>query len=77
MLEYESRVALYRVLAIPDLPLAHWCDSLGWTLASYMYREVVEEAERLNSAARYIAVTIDEATSVDNNSFFSVHTYIV
>lgn len=77
MLEYESRVNLYKFLSVPDLPSAHWCDNSGWLMAGYMYKQVVQEMRRLISAARYVAVTVDEVTAVDNSSVLSVHVYIV
>ena len=40
MLEFESRFSLYKFLNVPDLPAAHWCDTSGWAMASYMYRQV-------------------------------------
>lgn len=77
MVEYESRAALYKLLNVPDMPGAHWCDNSGWLMAGYMYKQVIEEMRRLIGAARYLAVTVDEVTAVDNSSYLSVHAYIV
>jgi len=77
MMEFESRQSLYKLLQVPDLPAAHWCDNSGWVMATYMYKQVMEETKRLISAARFVAVTVDEVTAVDNSSWLSVHAYIV
>lgn len=71
MIEYESRIHLYRLLNVPDLPVAHWCDNSGWTMAAYMYKQVCSEMKKLIDAARYFAVTVDEVTSGDNGNFLS------
>lgn len=36
MVEYESLLPLYKLLNVPDLPVAHWSDNSGWTMAGYM-----------------------------------------
>jgi len=46
-------------------------------MAKYMYQQVVFEMRRLIQVAHFIAVTIDEITTVDNSSWLSIHVYIV
>jgi hypothetical protein len=38
MLEYEAIFPLLRFLQIPKLPLRHWSDNSGWTMAAHMDR---------------------------------------
>ena len=40
MLEYESRVGLYKFLNVPNFPMMHWLDNFGWIMAKFMYSEV-------------------------------------
>ena len=77
MLEYEAHQGLYKLLGVPDLPGAHWCDSSAWIMASFMHKLVVEEIHKLVESANFLAVTVNEATSVDNASYLSVHCYVV
>jgi len=77
MVEFESRRSLYKLLAVPDLPSAHWCDNSGWVMASFMYKIVVQEIHRLIEKANFLAVTVDEVTALDNASYLSVHCYVV
>ena len=77
MVEYESCIHLYKLLNVPDLPVAYWCNNSGWTMAAYMYKQVCSEMKRLIGAARYFAVIVDEVTSVDNGNFLSLHVYVV
>ena len=77
MLEYEARHALYKFIRVPDCPAQHWCDGSGWQIAEYMYAELQLTMKKLVQEARYIAVTVDEVTTVDNGSWLSVHCYVV
>ena len=73
MVEFQSFLALYKLLHVLDLPAAHWCDTSGWTTTNNLYKQIIEETKRLIGSARYVAVTIDEVTAIDNSSFFSMH----
>jgi len=46
-------------------------------MATYMYKLVMDKTKRLIGAARFLTVTVDEVTAVDNSNFLSVHAYIV
>jgi len=43
VVEFESCQGLYKLLAVLDLPSAHWCDNSGWVIVSYMYKIMVQE----------------------------------
>ena len=77
MLEYEARHALYKFIRVPNCPTQHWCDGSGWQIAEYMYAELQLTMKKLVQEARYIAVMVDEVTTVDNGSWLSVHCYVV
>jgi len=77
IVEYKSRLSLYKLLNVLDFLSTHWCDNSGWVMAFYMYKQVTNEMRRLIVATRYIAISVDEVTTVDNNSYLSVHIYIV
>jgi len=77
MMEFKFRVALYKFLCVPNLLAAHWCDSSGWIMANYLYKQIWEETKTLIQSVGYIAVTVDEVTTVDNNNFLSIRAYIV
>jgi len=36
MAEFSSRLVLYELLAVLDLPKMHWIDGASWIMASYM-----------------------------------------
>ena len=77
MLEYESRLSLYELLKVPNLPHTHWSDNSGWTMAKYMYKQVTNAIKKFVQQAHYIAMTVDEVTTVDNGSWLSLHCYVM
>lgn len=77
VLEYQSRQELYRFLQVPNNPSKHWSTSSGWEMADYMYEEVKGAIKNEISTARFVAMSADEVTTVDNGSWISVHAYIV
>jgi len=46
-------------------------------MVGYMYKQVVEKTRKLIQGALYVAVTVDEVIVVANNSYLSVHAYVV
>lgn len=44
---------------------------------SYMYKIVIEEIQKLVQKANFMAVMVDEATTIDNGFYLSVHCYVV
>jgi len=77
MLEYESIKRLYQFLKMPHLSIKHWSDNSGWMIADYLHAQVMRRAKEVLASAHYIAVTCDEVTTVDNQSWISIHAYYV
>lgn len=76
LLEYESQAKLYNFLQVPNTPQKHWSNSNGWVMAeliSVMYDEVKDAIKKEISYARFIAMSADEVTTVDNSSWILVH----
>ena len=77
MLEYESLNLLFNFLQVRHLPKKHWSDNSGWAMADVMYALVKAKLQETLTAARYFAITVDEVTSVDNQSWMSIHIYVM
>lgn len=77
MLEYESIKRLYAFLKMPHLSIKHWSDNSGWMIADYLHAQVMRRAKEVLASAHYIAITCDEVTTVDNQSWISIHAYYV
>lgn len=46
-------------------------------MASFMYKVVMEEIRELVRKARFVAVIVEEVTTIDTGSYLSVHCYVV
>lgn len=77
MAEFTNRFALYELLVVPDLPRMHWTDGAGWIMAAQMWSIVQEKMKSFIQFARYIAITADETSAVDNCSYLAVHCYVM
>ena len=77
MLEYEALQPLFEFLEVPKIPKRHWSDNAGWTMAEAMYAQVLNKTRMTISVARYIALSCDEVSCIDNSSWISVHAYVV
>jgi hypothetical protein len=75
MLEYESLKELFMFLKMPNFSKKHWGDNYGWLIAEYLHKQVMVKSREVLSAAKYLAITCDEVTTVDNQSWISIHAY--
>ena len=77
MLEFESRYALYQFIGVPNVLVKHWSNSSSWIMANHMYTLVKDKMKALIDAASFVALTADETSAIDNNSWVAIHAYVV
>jgi hypothetical protein len=77
MVEYESMQLLLEHLGVPKLPKKHWSDNSGWEISEAIHRAVELKTKALISSSRCLSLSCDEVTTVDNQSWLSIHAYIV
>lgn len=75
MTDYESSNRLLNFLKVDHLPKKHWTDSSGWQIAEVMHGEVNQKMQEVLANSKYLAVTCDEVTSIDNASWICIHVY--
>ena len=76
MLEYVAIQSLLDFLDVPKLPKRHWFDSAGWELAECLFHQVQRKTTKVISKARFFSVTGDEVTTLDMQSWISIHGYV-
>lgn len=76
MLEYAALLPLFTFLNVPKLPKRHWSDSAGWDLAECLHHQVKLKTKDVMSKARFFSVTCDEVTTLDTQSWISIHGYV-
>jgi hypothetical protein len=68
---------LLQFLDVKDFPKTHWSNSISWEMASYMHELVVKKTRDLVQIARFISFSYDEVTTLDQQSWGSIHAYVV
>jgi hypothetical protein len=76
MLEYQALQPLFSFLGVPEMPKRHWSDPVGWELAQCLYQQVQLKTQAVLQEARFFSITCDEVTTLDTQSWISIHGYV-
>ena len=76
MLEYAALQLLLTFLEVPKLPRRHWSDNAGWKLTECLHHQVQRKTTKVMKSARFFSITCDEVTTIDNQSWISIHGYV-
>jgi hypothetical protein len=76
MTDYEACRELFMQLSVPNCPRKHWSASSGWEMADSMSEVLSAHTKKVLAEARFYSVSTDEVTTVDHESWLSVHIYI-
>ena len=76
MLEYTALQPLLCFLGVPKLPKKHWSNSAGWELATCLFTQVQLKTKKIMEKARFFSISCDEVSTLDNQSWISIHGYI-
>ncbi len=55
----------------------HQVNNFGWAMAQHMHGIILEATKSIIGVAWYLSLTYDEVSSIDNQSWLSVHAYVV
>jgi hypothetical protein len=66
MFEFEALKAFFSFVHDPLLPKHHWNDSLGWVMVKCMHKQVIKKVKEIIVIFKYIALSCDEVTTIDN-----------
>jgi hypothetical protein len=77
MLEYEHMRGLLEQLGCPKLPIKHWSNTSGWEMAESLYSVVQNRTKVVVSGTKYLSLSCDEVITVDNQSWISIHAYVL
>jgi hypothetical protein len=76
MSDFEASRELLLQLSVPYCPKKHWSPSSGWEMADSMSVILADHTKKILAEARFYAISADEVTTVDHESWLSVHIYI-
>ena len=60
-----------------QVPLKHWTEGSGWEMAESLFNVVQARTKEVVSTAPYFSITCDEVTTLDNQSWISMHVYTI
>jgi hypothetical protein len=77
MINYEDFKPLFEFLKLRSIPKKHWTNGVCWEMAKHMENGVKKATKFFIQNVKFISVTCDGVTSMDNASWVNVHGYIV
>jgi hypothetical protein len=77
MLEFEAMKSLFCFLNVLMNPQNHWSDSTGRVMAECLHKQVIKKMKEVVAGSKYFALSCDEVTMIDNQSWISIHYYVV
>jgi hypothetical protein len=77
MLEYEAQKDLFDFLNLEESLKMHWTNNYGKVMAQHMHGIILEVTQFAIGATQYLSLICDEVNTIDNQSWLSVHAYVV
>lgn len=66
---------LYQYNGMPNVPQSHWSESSGWEIEKFLSMIEKEDLKENVKKAKFISLSIDEVTGVDNTTQVCIHIY--
>jgi hypothetical protein len=60
-------------LNVPNKPMKHWSNASGWEMANCMSKQVSKQTQTIVIGASFLSLNGDEVTTIDNQSWISMH----
>jgi hypothetical protein len=70
MLEFKALKSFFSFLNVLQLLKHHWNDSPIWVMIECMHRQIIKKVKK-------IVLSCDEVTTIDNQSWISIYSYVV
>ncbi len=58
-------------------PKKHWIDAINWEIANHLQNKILAASKVVIHGAMFVALTCDEVTTLDNQSWIFVHGFFV
>jgi hypothetical protein len=71
---HETTVFFFNV---PLNPKHHWSDYVGRVMAECLHKHVFNKMWKDVASSKYLTLSCDEVTTIDNQSWISIHCYVV
>jgi hypothetical protein len=77
MIDFERLRGLFKFLKVENCPRKHWSDSTGWTMVEVMHNVVLRATKVVVQKSPFISISCDEVTTIKNQSWLSIHVYVI
>jgi hypothetical protein len=77
MTEYEQMQSLFVFLKMPNYPSKRWSDYGKWEIAKLLHNVILNVTKKVILAFSFLLVYANGITIVDNQSWSSIHCYMV
>jgi hypothetical protein len=77
MLEFEALKSFFSFLNVPMLSKHHRNDSMEWVMVECMHKQVIKRIKEVIVSSTYLALSCDEVTTIDNQSWIFIHSYVI
>ncbi len=77
MLEYEAHKDLFDFLNLEENPKMHWTNNSSWAMVQHMHGIIFKATKPTMGTSQYLSLICDEISTIDNQSWLSIHVYVV
>lgn len=74
LLEYSN---LSSFLRVPHYPMSHWSIYVGWKMENCLAEVEKKNVQERVKESKFILLSLDEVTTVDNTAWLCMHVYTV
>ncbi len=75
--DYEDMKSLFKQLQVKNYPHKHWSNSLGWIMAKHVHNVMLDTMWWPMAKVKFLSISCEEITNIDNQTWASVHVYVV
>ena len=75
--DFKASREEFEVLRVPHFSTSHWSITSGWELSEALDSVLLDKTKELVRAARFMALSLDEAVGIDKNSRLCLHLYVM
>jgi hypothetical protein len=77
MFEYEIHKDLFDFLNFEKSPKIHWTNKSSRVMVQHMHGIILEATQFDIGTTQYLSLICDEVSTIDNQSWLSIHAYVV
>ena len=57
------------------MPRKYWSETSGWEMSGHLHGCILDALKAVIQSAKYISITTNEVTAVDNTAWVGIHVY--